>query len=260
MKRKFITTSAFFAIVLGFLISCTKNELRSSPFDIVSGAALVKFNYSCPYMASSQGVMIKINNTVYSSLITYSTPYPGGGLNTGGNSFADYLRVRSGIDTLSLIVPIPGTSIPDKILYTTTFDAKADKYQTLHITDTANNINSVMSYDYEKRPDSGYVIYRFVNLIPNSKGIDLYFDTAKNNRVLLASNIGYLQQSDTFRLVAGNSLPWAIQINGKDSVLATYSTASSVANQRVFTVYARGYLGLKATDVRSNKISFVYNK
>ncbi|PZP40253.1 MAG: DUF4397 domain-containing protein [Pseudopedobacter saltans] len=260
MKKRYLIIGFFSILTLIVEMSCTKNELRSSPFDLVSGSALLKINYSCPYMASSQGVMVKINGMVYSSLITYSTPYPGGGLNTGGNSYADYLRVTPGIDTLSLLLPIPGTSIPDKVLYTTTFEVQSDRYQTIHVTDTATNIKYVMTNDLETRPDSGYVLYRFVNLIPNSQGIDLYFDTAKINRKLLASNIGYLQQSDTFRLPAGTSLPWAIQMSGKDSVLATYSTASSVANQRVFTVYARGYLGLKSTDTRSNKISFVYNK
>jgi hypothetical protein len=261
MKRKLnIKYIMGLFLFIGTIIACKKNELKSSPFDLVTDDALLKVNYSCPYFSSSQGVMIKINSRVYSSLITYSTPYPGGGLNTGGNSYADYLRVSSGIDTISLLLPIPGTSIPDKLLYTTTFEAKSNMYQTIHLTDTAENTKYTMTVDLKDRPDSGYVLYRFVNLIPNSTGLDLYFDTVKATRQLVATNIGYLQQSDTFRLPSGTTLPWAIQISGKDSVLATYNTASSVANQRIFTVYARGYLGLKATDTRSNKISFAYNK
>lgn len=262
MKNITINVLLFFCGSILCWSACKKNELRVSPYDLTDGKGLLKINYSCPYFASTQGVMVKINDVVYSSLITYSTPYPGGGLNTGGNSYADYLSVSPGQNTVSLIIPIPGTSIPDRVLYTTVANVTADVYQTLHITDTGANTKSVMTIDPSVRPDSGFVLYRFVNLIPNSTGIDLYFDTTKATRLKLASNIGYLEQSDTFSLPAGTSLYWGLTKPGNDTILAgsAYISSSTVANQRVFTIYSRGYLGLPATDIRCNKISFEYNK
>ncbi|MDE1191725.1 MAG: DUF4397 domain-containing protein [Arachidicoccus sp.] len=266
MSNKFLKSILIYAIL--FSLGCTKNVLHESPYDLTDGMGLVKINYSCPYY-SNPGVMVKINGNVVSSLITYSTPYPGGGLNTGGNTYADYLSVKPGNDTFSLVVPISGTSIPDRTLLTTVLNIKENIYQTVHFTDTASNTKAYITQDWATRPDSGKVLYRFVNLIPNAPvGLDLYFDTSEAFKKPVASNIGYLQATDTFSLDAGTSSPWALKlngvnglkVNGKDSFFAVYSSVNSVANQRVFTIYARGYCGLPTTDVRSSKISFEYNK
>lgn len=255
MRKQYYPAIAIIVGVLAIFGACKKNVLSVSPYDSVDGQGLLKINYSSPYY-SNPGVMVKINGNVVSSLITYSTPYPGGGLNTGGNTYADYLSVKPGADTISLVVPISGTSIPDRVLFSTVVDIKPNVFQTLHITDTGANTKTVITYDYDKRPDSGRVLYRFVNLMPNSpKGIDLFFDT-----IVLAKNIGYLQMTDTFGLDAGNNLFWKLKLNGDTTTLTSYQSASSVANQRVFTIYARGYYGLPSTDIRSNKISWEYNK
>lgn len=262
---KFIKAIILVSIITtGLLLACKKNELRQSPFDGVEGKALVKFNYSSPYFYKSTApiipnaaVTIKINGKIVSSPITYSTPYPGGGLNTGGNSYSDYLSVTPGQNTISVVIPFKGTSNDSVVFYTTQVDLKANEYQTIHITDTAANTTHMISYDPYNKPDSGWVLYRFTNLIPNAGPLDLYFGANK-----IASNIAFKQISDTFRLPAGNIANWSIRKKDSTSTLgsAYTGTASSVANQRVFTVYARGYDGVPITDVRRPMVSLLYNK
>lgn len=251
-----IITGAFALMALSaVMFSCKKNELRSAPFEFTEGNALLKINHACPY-AKNPGIMIKVNGEKVSSLITYSTPYPGGGLNTGGNSYADYLSIKPGDNTISLSIPFVGTNQDSVLLHEGVYNLQANIYQTVHFTDTTENTAGVTTIDASAKPDSGFTQYRFVNLIPNSTGIDLYFGTEK-----VAANVPYKGTTEPFLLPAGNSLTWTLRDAGGATTLGTaYTSASTVANQRVFTIYARGYRGLATSDIRSPKVSFVYNK
>jgi hypothetical protein len=253
---RYIITGALALMAASVVISsCKKNELRSAPFEFTDGKALVKINHSCPY-SKNPGIVIKVNGEKVSSPITYSTPYPGGGLNTGGNSYADYLAFNPGDNKISLTIPFVGTNNDSIVLHEATYNVKANVYQTIHFTDTLQNTVGVTTIDASNKPDSGYTEFRFVNLIPNSTGIDLYFGPDR-----VAANVPYKGTTEAFLLPAGNSLAWTLRDAGGTTTLGTaYTSASTVANQRVFTVYARGYRGLVTTDIRSPKISFVYNK
>ena len=237
--------------------SCKKNTLTSAPFEYIDGQALVKINYSCPYL-KNPGVIIKINGEKVSSVITYSTPYPGGGLNTGGNTFSDYLAVRPGDDTISLSIPFLNTNIDSVLLHKAVYKLVANTYQTVHFTDTAAKTLGIITTDASSKPDSGFVQFRFINLIPNSTPIDLYFGTTK-----VASAVAFKSSTELFKLPAGNSLTWNLHLADSVGLLkggSRYTSASSVANQRVFTIYARGYMGVDSPDIRSPRISFAYNK
>lgn len=266
--NKFKIMAVWILTALVLVIACKKNELRQSPFDGIDGKALVKINYSCPYFSRTTApvipnrqVWIRINGNLVSSAITYSTPYPGGGLNTGGNSFADYLSVNPGVNNISLVMLYTADTTKrgkdSVVLHSTDVDLKADTYQTVHFTDTASNIQNVITYDPYNKPDSGWVLYKFVNLIPNAGPLDLYWGTTK-----IASNIAFKQVSDTFRLQAGIIANWSLRKKDSTTTLGSVYTgnASSVANQRVFTIYARGYDGLPTTDVRNPRVSLLYNK
>ncbi|MBZ4188177.1 DUF4397 domain-containing protein [Niabella beijingensis] len=251
-------------LTVALMMACKKNVLRTSPYDSVDGKALLKVNYACPYR-NNPGVLIKINDQIVSSLVTYTTPYPGGGLNTGGNSYGDYLSVNPGQNKFSLVIPYKGTGRDSVVLYSTSLDLKPNEYQTVHVTDTLkdgsiNNTTHVMTTDLSQKPDSGWVIYKFVNLIPNAGPLDLYYGPNK-----LVSGIEFKQASDTFRLQAGQIQTTGWTIRMKDSTITlgsayTASAASTVANQRVFTVYARGYAGLPTTDIRNPRVSLLYVK
>jgi hypothetical protein len=235
--------------------ACKKNQLTVSPYDYTDGKAFFKINYSCPY-AVTVPVQLKINGVKVSNGLTYSTPFPGGGLNTGGGNYADYLAINTGTDTVSLSIVKVGTNIDSIALYSTSVIMEDNVYKTLHITDTASNIQSVLLKDAPIRADSGYTQFRFINLIPNSTGIDLYFGTTK-----MASNIAYKQVTDTFSLAPGSTGSWSLRVAGGSATLGTaYSNTASTANQRIFTIYSRGYIGLPTTDVRSPKVSLIYNK
>ena len=267
MNKFKISFTVILATVL-LMIACKKNELRQSPFDLIDGKALVKINYSCPYISrttplpaiTNRSVWIRINGKVVSSGITYSTPYPGGGLNTGGNSFADYLSTTPGVNNISIVMlhQDPTKLGQDSVvLYAADIDLKADTYQTIHFTDTSVNTKHIITYDPYDKPDSGWVLYKFVNLIPNAGPLDLYHGTNK-----IASNIDFGEVSDTFRLQAGVIGNWTLRKkDGTVTLGSQYAgAASSVANQRVFTIYARGYDGLPTTDVRNPRVSLLYNR
>lgn len=252
--KKILKYSLFTFLAGTLLWSCKKNVLTVSPYDYTDGKALLKINYSSPY-AKNPAVQIKINGEKVSSLVTYSTPYPGGGLNTGGNTYADYLSVNPGMNSLRLSIPKAGSTDDSVVLYETSINLFADQYQTVHFTDTAANTQAVWVRDADNKPDSGLVQYTFVNLIPGSN-LDLYFGTTK-----VASDVAYKQATAPFTLPAGTSNTWSLRMAGGTTTIGTtYSSTSTVANQRVFTVYSRGYLGLPTTDIRSAKISFAYNK
>jgi hypothetical protein len=254
MKKLNISFIVLF-VACAIFWSCEKNVLTVSPYELTDGKALLKINYSSPYF-KNPGVQVKINDEKVSSIITYSTPYPGGGLNTGGNNFADYLSVKPGMNTVSLSIPKAGSTEDSVLLYKTDVSLTANEYQTLHFTDTASNTQSVLIKDAANKPDSGFTQFTFVNLIPNSTALDLYFGTTK-----VASNIAFKQATDPFLLPAGTSLAWTLRVAGGTATLGTaYSNTGTVANQRVFTVYARGYIGPATSDTRSPKISFAYNK
>jgi len=78
--------------------------------------------------------------------------------------------------------------------------------------------------------------------MPNVPAIDLYYDTIK-----VASNIAYLSSSNYFDIIrTPTSLAWTIREAGTlptSTALATYTSANTTQNQRVYTAFASGYKG-----------------
>jgi hypothetical protein len=255
MTQQHIKTFAAIFCTGLIIMACKKNQLTVSPYDYADGKALFKLNYACA-TAINPAVRLKINDITMSNNITYATPFPGGGLNTGGSNNADYLQAEPGTNSVKLSIVKAGTNIDSIVLYETTVDLQPETYQTLHVADTGAAIQSVFLTDPGGMEDSGFVQYRFINLIPNSTGLDLYFGTQK-----MASNVTYKQVTETFRLAAAATGTWSLRTAGGTVTLGnTYSNTGTTSNQRVFTVYARGYTGLPNADIRSPKISLMYNK
>ncbi|MGF1922763.1 MAG: DUF4397 domain-containing protein, partial [Bacteroidia bacterium] len=108
------------------------------------------------------------------------------------------------------------------------------------------------------RPDSGIVKFRFTNLMPNVPAVDLYIGS-----VLVMGNIPFMGISAPFTLPTSQvniSSTWAIRPAGAlptSTALATYNSASTLINSRVYTVFATGYSG--STDaVRRPYVAFYY--
>jgi hypothetical protein len=258
MKKNLFIIAILVAGISLLVVSCKKNVLKV-PYTYTAGMAYVKVNYASPYKANP-GVEIKFNDQRVSSVLSYSYPYPGGGLNTGGGSQPDFFQVNPGALKIDIVIPKVGTNTDSVVLYTTSTTVAADKYYSFHITDTSAATQSFLLDENASFPDSGFSKYRFVNLMPNLPALDLYFGST-----LVASNVAYKAASPFFTIGSTNAAQWAIRPAGAaatSAAITTYPTASTlytVPNQRVLTVFARGYSTISATtDPRRGQVSLYY--
>lgn len=257
MKKDIIGAIAIFIIVTVVVTACEKNQFTLKETDLITNKAFLKVNFMSAYKIP-YGTQIKIDGNRVSNILTYATPFPGGGLNTGGSSNADYLAVEPGSRKVDISVPVTGTSTDSVPLASNTITLDKDKFYSLYFADTASNTKSLLSVDDNTRPDSGFVRYKFINLIPDvPEGVDLYFGTTK-----MAGPIAYLGTSPYFNVAINTGTAWSLRRAGGTSAVSSYSSASSTTNQRVFTVIARGYVsvGTSTSEVRRALISFIFNK
>ena len=97
MKR--LNLYLLFIITATGFFSCDKNEIKNAgAFNEAVDQAQVKVNIFSHYR-SNPSLQIKVNDQRVSNALTAATPFPGGGLNTGGGSTADYLAIAPGSDT-----------------------------------------------------------------------------------------------------------------------------------------------------------------
>jgi Domain of unknown function (DUF4397) len=260
MRNRIIQLLCFSTTVLMLLSACEKNELNTTEVNkLTDNEAEVKVMFASFYRSNPR-IYIKINDQLVSSVLTTFTPFPGGGLNTGGGSTADYLRAASGQNKFSVAVPKFGTNEDSLQLASVQHSLTAGKKYSLYFADTSANTTSLLVEDSLTAPDSGYVRFKFVNMMPDAPGgLDLYIGTVK-----VASAIPYKGVSPSFVLPTNNaSSTWAIREAGGTTNRVTYANASSLSNQRVFTVLARGYYSITSTSTaepRRRLISLIYNQ
>ena len=112
MQSNKIKTGFIIFLLSIFFIACKKNVLNLSDNLVNNEGAYLKMNWLSPSF-NTQGVQLKINGTRVSNLLglgftsttQYVMPFPGGGLNTGGNNKNDYLLVNAGTINVTLSVP-----------------------------------------------------------------------------------------------------------------------------------------------------------
>jgi len=248
------------AVIVVTIMACDKNEINYGEFDkLTDGQSLIKFNFNAAYRANPT-YQIKINGNRVSTLITARYPYPGGGYNTGGDSRPDFLVVNPGTLDVSFTVPKKGTNIDSVVLFRTNVAVAAGKKYTLHVSDTTGGTSTTKSLLLEDDflvPDTGFCRFKFVHLMPNVGPLDLY-----NGTTLVKSNIAYLGSSEYFKLPTGTptATSWTVRAAGSaptSTAVATYTSASTILNQRIYTVFATGYSGITGTtDVRRPFLSF----
>jgi hypothetical protein len=265
MKK--ISIIPFLAIAaLLIIVSCKKGVFDYGDTVKMTGdQAALRINYVSQY-ANNRAIVIKINDKAVNTPIIARTPFPGGGYNTGGGNTADFLLVTAGTVKVSIVQPkkiYDGTD--SLVLYTTTFQLEAGKNYVAHITDTAATTKSILTTENLTRPDTATCRLHFVNLIPNVAALDLYYGTAtasdQSTDSLLISNLPYLENSPDFLLkIAGANKTFKIRAAGaaktSATVIASYSTTSVPANQRVFTAFASGYNGKVSPSTQRPYISF----
>jgi hypothetical protein len=255
---KIYTKLSICAILLGALaFGCSKKEIVYDVSEKLSGdQALLKINYESMYF-NNRSVFLRINDQRVSGLITNRTPFPGGGSNTNGSNTPDFLAVPSGSVKLTVSLPYKVDNGLDSItLYSTTLQLAGGKNYVAHITDTAATTKTFLTEEDFTRPDTAQCKFRFVNLMPNVPSIDLYYGAALPGDVdqsldtLKAANVGYLQSSPVFLQRANLIKYWKIRPAGaaktSGTIIASYTSATTVLNQRVYTAFATGYTGKTA--------------
>ncbi len=252
-------------LTLLFLSACEKNVIDYG--DIVKvgpEVPLIKLNYASLY-SDNRFAVIKLNGKRVTSLIQGRTPFPGGGYNTYGDVRADYLTLEPGDVKLTVALPFKVDIGLDSLeLYSTTLKIEKGKKYVAHITDTAAFTKTVLTEETFLKPDSGFASYRFINLMPNVPAIDLYYGqsaTIVTADKLVASNISYLKISDYFTINRASARTWKIRPAGaaisNETVIASYTSASTLLNQRTYTIYALGYNGT-TTVPRKPYLSFFH--
>lgn len=260
---KIITPAISFILIIA---GCTKNSFNLKETNFIDGQASLKINFFSSYK-SNPAYQIKIDGIRVSSNLTYATPFPGGGLNTGGGSYADYLAVSPGSRKVTISLPNVGTNNDSVEVASATVDLTANKTYSLYFADTSANTVSILAEDDLSTPDSGFIKYRFINLMPDlAGGIDLYFGTGytSTTSTKVAGPILYKEMSTYFTVPLNAGTSWSIRPAGAaatTTAIATYASSSSVINQRVYSISTRGYNSITTTtDVRRRLFSFIYNR
>jgi hypothetical protein len=253
--------SSLFAITTGaiLLFSCKKNGnfVTQLPVTLSTGLSNVKIVHASAYN-TNYTVQLKVNDARVSNNITYSTPFPGGGLNTGGSNFPWYMNLTGGDNKITMSVPKAGTNVDSILLFNGNTYMQPDVYTTVYIYDTGANTQLAKKIENTTMPAYGTARFKFVNLIPNLPFADLY---AGPNKV--ASNIAYSQFSPEFTLNMLDTVHWYIRPAGAlptSGAIAQYPTTTipqTIPNQRIFTVYSRGYVGTIGN--RLPAISLLFN-
>lgn len=248
-----------------FFASCDKTVLDYGEVQkLTPETPLIKINYASAYK-DDRFVIVKFNGKRVTSRIQNRTPFPGGGYNTRGDVRADYLTIDPGTVKLTVALPFKKDNGLDSLeLYSTTLQIEPGKRYVIHIADTAKFTKSVLTEENFLMPDSGFAKYRFINLMPNVPAVDLYYGqsaTVHTADSLIAANIGYLKTSDYITLNRASARTWKIRPAGAArttaTILASYTSTSSLLNQRTYTVYAHGYSGM-TTATEKPYVSFFH--
>lgn len=263
MSIKSIQSILLSAVSLGLLVTGCKREDVVSEMNGLStaGKANVKIIHASAYN-TNYSVHLKVNGVKVSNNITNATPFPGGGLNTGGGSSPWYLGLTPGTTTISLAVPKVGSENDSISLYTGSTYLNPDRYYSIYLTDTSVKTQLVTVNDNITAPTNNTTRYKFINLMPNQIAMDLYWGTTK-----VASDIAYTTVSPDFSLNKGDTGRWYIRPAGAaptstaisiyPAITPTFAAPLVVPYNRVMTVFSRGFKG--STGNRAPNVSLLYN-
>jgi hypothetical protein len=238
------------------IVACKKEVIDPLPLKSTENTANVKIIHASAY-PTNYSVQLKVNDTRVSNAFTYSTPFPGGGLNTGGSNFPWYLALNAGATKISMSVPKVGTSTDSILLFTGNSTFETGRYYSVYLADTFTKTQMVVVQENTKPADTNTTRFKFVNLVPNA-AVDLYFGAN-----VVASNIPFKGVSPEFVLPYATTGQWAIRLAGAAptaAAIAVYPSGTgvmTVPNRRIMTVFARGYSG--ATGTRAPAVSLLYN-
>lgn len=244
-------------------LACKKNTFNETERISPEGKALIKFGIFTMYPVNTPLTIYQNDTKLSSAIPTGSTRgggygYPGGGFNTGGNSYADYLGIDPGNIKFDLAVVYPNVNFIQQHIFDTTLSLIANKKYTMLITDTSNATTSLLLEDnFPTDLEEGYAYFRISNLIPNSGGLDFY-----KNDSLIASNVAYKATTSLLKLPASLADSFAIRPAGSPGgparTATVYYRLATNTNKRIYSMVSRGYIG--STTPRQPDISLIVNK
>ncbi|HMJ46865.1 MAG TPA: DUF4397 domain-containing protein [Ferruginibacter sp.] len=258
----------FSKIILLFLVSglfitgCSKNAGSPIPVVYTTNQAKLKVVFASAYLIRDS-VQLKINDVRVSNAFlsvtstNTPTPFPGGGLNTGGSNFNYYLDLPPGDNRLTVSVPKKLTTIDSILRYSGIINLASGKTYSVYITDTTLTTKVVLVQENLTPPVNTTSRFRFLNLMPNVPSLDLYWAGTKVATAVYAST-GF-----EFTLPYTSVGQWAVRATGTaptSTPLAVYTTTATgylIPNRRIMTVFARGYSG--ATGTRIPTVSLLFN-
>jgi len=230
--------------------SCKKNTgVTNQPYDTYGTPAnkgQLKVNLAFAYAIDYANLRIKLNGVYVSNLLQSRTPFPGGGYNTRGSNFALYMSVPLGTNAVSIVMPKFDTNVDSVVLFSTNVNITDNTPQTLHVTDTAASMKSVLLKNNIVGIADGICRFNFVHLMPNVPAVDLYL-----NGILMKANIPYLGNSGAMDIpvginapgfVSGTSTTWAIRTAGAASTtaaLVSYASANGLQSGVALTGISR---------------------
>lgn len=219
---------------------CKKNEFHITARTYVDNMVRLKVGIFTPSI-TSQGVQIKVNGQRMSGIVNYPTPFPGGGLNTGGSNNSDYLNIPQGETNVDVSVPKAGTDVDSISVFSFSQSLQSNKRYTLFITDSVPNATGVLIDDDTEAPDSLSRV-KFLHLMPNVAAVDFYQGTT-----LVAANVGYKQVTEYKDVPNGNNTYYIRPAGSGPAGTVLASRAINTGNQRIYTVFSRGYSGVTGT-------------
>lgn len=268
MKKKSSIIAICFVALIAVVIGCGKAVIHYGDITLLDASqATIKINNESMY-SNNRSVFYKINDQRVSGLFTARSPFPGGGYNTGGNNTADVLQVPSGAVQFSMVLPHKVDNGTDSlVLYSTTLQLEGSTNYTFHIADTAANTKSLLIKENLALADSGSARFHFVNLMPATPAVDIYYGTTsataadQSSDVLVAGNLQFMQNSaDVVLKIVGANGFWKVRAAGAAkttaTVISTYTSTSVPSTTRVFVGFAIGYVG-KTTAAQKPYFSFI---
>lgn len=238
MKARYIITILSGACILA--AACKKNEFHITERTYVDNMVRLKVGIFTPSV-TNQGVQIKVNGQRMSGIVSYPTPFPGGGLNTGGSNNSDYLNIAQGETNIEVTVPKVGTDVDSVAVFSFSQSLQANKRYTLFITDSVPNATGVMVEDDTTPPDSLSRV-KFLNLMPNVPAVDFYQGTT-----LVAENVAFKAVTQYVN-VRNGTFTYSIRAAGSGPTGKVIGSRSiTTGNQRIYTFFCRGYNGVTGT-------------
>lgn len=221
MKKILLSALMFAALVT--VSSCKKDE------DTAKTYAKVQVTHASP---DAPGVDLLVDNSKQNSA---ALTFP----NSTG-----YLQVESG--TRNVKVNVSGTS-------TTVIEAnlnlEKDKNYSVFAVDSVSKISAVVLEDDLTAPASGKAHVRFVHLSPNAPAVDV---AVAGGGAVVFGNKSF-KESTAFTPLDAGTYNLEVRVAGTSTVALTLP-AITLENGKIYTVFAKGFLGGSGTQALGAEI------